>query len=148
MFFTWCEIMCISSEYIKFQIHRNKFWGVASVEICSRKIFFSESIFAKTLSSFKFQWNKPRFTLSWMNRDVFRTLSNIYDKVFLWNSERLKTFNYFHKVFSTFLVSALRKIPKFHLIFLCANFVETHSFRSFHSFRSLRKLSVSTKFPH
>ena len=44
----------------------------------------------------------------------------------------------------------LRKIPKFHLIFQCGNFVEGDSFRrvSRDSPGSLQKLYITTEFPH
>ena len=46
------------------------------------------------------------------------------------------------------LVSTLHKTPKFHLISLCGNFVERHSFQrvSTDSPKTLRKLCLSTKF--
>ena len=44
------------------------------------------------------------------------------------------------------LFCALRKIPKFDLIFWCENFMVTHSFRDLSE--TLRKLCLSTKFPH
>ena len=49
-----------------------------------------------------------------------------------------------------FKYQTLRKIPKFHLISLCGNFVERHSFRRVlgESPETLRKLCLSTKFPH
>ena len=45
---------------------------------------------------------------------------------------------------------ALRKIPYFHLISWCGNFMERHSFRivSGDSPETMRKLCLSTKFPH
>ena len=44
----------------------------------------------------------------------------------------------------------LRKIPKFHLISWCGNFVERQSFHiaSGESLETMRKLYLSTKFPH
>ena len=44
----------------------------------------------------------------------------------------------------------LRKITKFHLILLCGNFVEGHSFRRVSSDcpETLRKLCLSKKFPY
>ena len=47
------------------------------------------------------------------------------------------------------LLGSLRKIPEFHLISWCENFVERHSFRidSGESPETMRKLCLSTKFP-
>ena len=44
----------------------------------------------------------------------------------------------------------LRKIPQFHLIFWCGNFVERRSFRIVlgELYKTMRKLCLSTKFPH
>ena len=44
----------------------------------------------------------------------------------------------------------LRKIPQFHLISWCGNFVERHSFRivSGETPETMRKLCLSTEFPH
>ena len=48
------------------------------------------------------------------------------------------------------LIRALRKILQFHLISWCGNFMERHSFRIVlgHSPETMRKLCLSTKFPH
>ena len=45
---------------------------------------------------------------------------------------------------------ALRKIPQFHLIYWCENFVGRHSFRivSGDSPETMRKLCLPTKFSH
>ena len=44
---------------------------------------------------------------------------------------------------------SLQKIPEFHLIFLCGNFVERHIFRivSGKSLKTMWTLCLSTKFP-
>ena len=55
------------------------------------------------------------------------------------------------KGFNTyFQLEPLRLILKFHLIFWIENFLERHSFRrvSGDSLKTLRKLFLSTKFPH
>ena len=46
--------------------------------------------------------------------------------------------------------NSLGKIPQFHLIFWCGNFVERQSFHivSGNSPKTMRKLSLSTKFSH
>ena len=48
------------------------------------------------------------------------------------------------------IIRSMRKIPQFHLISTCGNFVERHSFRivSGESPETLRKLCLSTKFQH
>ena len=50
----------------------------------------------------------------------------------------------------SYLLETLRKIPWFHLISWCEKFMERHSFRiiSGDSPKTMRKLCLSTKFPH
>ena len=77
-----------------------------------------------------------------------KTLHNICDGCKLSCSQEIYR-NAFLKI-SQMSQETLRKIPKFHLISWCGNFVETHSFCKIlsESPETLGKLKVPTKFPH
>ena len=64
-------------------------------------------------------------------------------------SEEIRILTYFAQCYAQLTVT-LRKIPKFHLIYWCGNFVERHSFHrvSSKSPETLQKLCLSTKFLH
>ena len=85
----------------------------------------------------------------------FNGASNFHNRI-LTNQKVIRNcqWNFMHKINVTHFVLisslVLCKIPKFHLISWCGNFVERLSFRrvSGESPKTLRKLCLSTKFPH
>ena len=85
----------------------------------------------------------------------FNEPSNFHNRI-LTNQKVIRNcqWNFMHKINVTHFVLisslVLCKIPKFHLISSCGNFVERLSFRrvSGESLKTLRKLCLSTKFPH
>ena len=72
------------------------------------------------------------------------------------NAEKMQTRKtpntdtFYAVLWSVLRKESLRKIPYFHLIFWCGNFVKRHKFRIVLGKLSgtMRKLCLSTKYPH
>ena len=114
------------------------------------------SYFSSTASPQSWSWDPASFTLYWPPAQIIFRISHV-SKLLFHGLEFKTTFSgpCWYKTFLLFLCCqifklSLRKMPKFHLISWCGNFVERQSFHTFSSEspKTIRKLCLSTKFPN